>query len=127
MPHSAVVANLFGPVNRVPGVVNGGRVETALGFFDADGMADGATANVFIRPEGVILTPVQDTPANGARTATVRAARLLGRSSHLRLTCDNQSGIAELLARVSGVFLPETGAQLTVELDGAQVFVFPAE
>ncbi len=132
-PVNAHVAALFGPVNRIGGVVRKGMVSTPLGDFDAPGMTDGAEAVILIRPEGLHITPSgefgSEVPA-GARVVTVNSSRLLGRSSHLRLTCcaDGQGNSPLILhARVSGAFLPEAGSSVAMKVDGNQVFVFPAD
>jgi iron(III) transport system ATP-binding protein len=51
-PASRFAADFVGAASLLPARVAGGRVETALGSFDADGHADGAYLAVF-RPEGV--------------------------------------------------------------------------
>lgn len=128
-PANAFVANLFGPVNKLLGTVKNGHAETVLGSFATDGLADGTAVNVFIRPEGLKLAQVDTATADGERVATVLSARLLGRSSHVRLRCsDHEDGVTpEMQARVPGVFLPEESSQVGVALDPRQVFIFPAE
>ncbi|MGB0671854.1 MAG: ABC transporter ATP-binding protein, partial [Rhodospirillales bacterium] len=54
-PASAYVATLFGPVNRLESRVEAGRVSTPLGDFSAPGVADGAAAQVLVRPEGLTV------------------------------------------------------------------------
>jgi len=119
-PANAFVAALFGPLNRLEASVSGGRVDTPLGGFDAPGLAEGAPARVLIRPEGLVVGPA----ANGARV-TVVSARLLGRSSHLRLAIP---GIDEpLQALVPGVFLPEPGSPVSADANRDHSFVFAVE
>ncbi len=118
-PASAFVATLFGPVNRALATVRQGHVTTAIGTFCAPGLAEGSSAEVLVRPEGLRI----GEGANGVR-ASVVFARLLGRSSHLRLAVD---GLEEpLQALVPGVFLPVPGSPVQAHVDPAQVFVFPA-
>jgi iron(III) transport system ATP-binding protein len=117
-PKSPFVAALFGPLNRLDGIVRDGRVATPLGPVHAPGMAEAAAARVLVRPEGIRV-------ATGAGHGRVVTARLLGRCSHLRLAVD---GAAEpLQALVPGVFLPEQGAVVSVGLDPAHAFVFAAD
>jgi iron(III) transport system ATP-binding protein len=117
-PTDAFVAALFGPLNRIPGRVRGGRVETPVGSFDASGVTDGTGVELLVRPEGVQV----DGIASGV-SVSVQFARLLGRSSHLRLRV---AGIEEpLQALVPGVFLPETGSTLSARIDPKLAFVFP--
>ncbi|MDH5748428.1 MAG: ABC transporter ATP-binding protein [Rhodospirillales bacterium] len=132
-PVNAYVAALFGPVNRISGSVRNGLVSTSLGNFDAPGIAEGAGAVILIRPEGLHLAPPAEFGAEipaGAKDVTVDSARLLGRSSHLRLICcaDGQGNSPVILhARISGAFLPDAGSSVSMTVDRNQVFVFPAE
>jgi iron(III) transport system ATP-binding protein len=101
-------------------VVRGGEAETPLGTFDASWLAEGTAAQVMIRPEGLAIA------ANGnGIPATVIFARMLGRSSHLRLAVP---GIGEPLQVLApGVFLPEDGAAVAIQVDRKQAFVFSDE
>lgn len=123
-PVNAFVATLFGPVNRLTAVVGGGRVRTPLGDFDAPGMDDGTVAEILIRPEGLGLVPYE---APSKAPATVLSARLLGRSSHVRLRlADGENGRGtDLRARAAGVYLPAKGTRVSVVVDPKQAFVFP--
>jgi iron(III) transport system ATP-binding protein len=123
-PRDAFVASLFGPVNRLEATVRGGTVDTPLGILPAPGLGDGSAVVVMIRPEGIVISLDGPHEGRGAR-ATAVAARLLGRSSHLRLVVD---GAPEpLQALVPGVCLPTPSQTLTARLDPRQSFVFPAE
>jgi len=125
-PASAFVAALFGPVNRLTGRVQGGRVETALGAFPAPGLAEGAACQVLIRIEGVRAAPPGAEPpgVGGTVTLNVIDARSLGRASILHLA-DGDGGLS-VQARIPGVFLPEPGQPVAVWTNPAQTFVFPA-
>src|SRR3546814_17104185 len=52
-PASAFVAEFFSEVNRMPGRVGGGFVQTPLGPVRAGGIPDGTTVQVLVRPEGI--------------------------------------------------------------------------
>ena len=55
-------------------------------------------------------------------------AKLLGRSSLLHICAHGAGGWeAHLHARVPGVFLPEEGQPVLIQLDPSQVFVFSAD
>lgn len=125
-PASAFVTEFFSEVNRVPGCVAGGYVETPLGRVRAEGIADGADVQVLVRPEGVRLGS-GGTNGSGApaKTATVVAARMLGRASLVHMSVDGPTGPLHLHARVPGRFLPRDTANLSVTLDPEQTFVFP--
>ena len=126
-PCNAFVTGLFGPANRLRGVVHHGHVETPIGVFDAPGLGEGCPARVLIRPEAVNLTRGENADAAGIR-GRVTSAWLLGRSSYLRVCCCDEATQEEihLRARVAGVFLPENGTSVSVRIDEENVFVFDA-
>lgn len=125
-PADAFVASLFGPLNRLSGRVRAGRIETPVGAADAPGFADGARVQVLVRPEGVQAVEVANSGGGGKEGAAgdgrIVTARLLGRCSHLRIAVE---GLEEpLQALAPGVFLPDPGTPVIVQLDGRHVFVF---
>lgn len=125
-PVNDYVAGLFGPINQVPGTVTAGAVETPIGRFEAANFPDGSPVQVLIRPEGISLT-VAEEGASGSSAATVLSARLVGRSTFVRIGCrgGETTGGFELRARIPGVFLPELGSAVSVRVNPSQAFVFP--
>ncbi|MBT3358858.1 MAG: ABC transporter ATP-binding protein [Rhodospirillales bacterium] len=125
-PANAFVATLFGPVNRLLGVVRNKLVETPLGLFDAPDLTDGTSAQILVRLEDMRVA--EESPGQNTGTPVrVLSARLLGRSSHLRLSAGNENANGVIVqSRVPGVFLPATGADLRVNIDRTKAFVFPA-
>jgi iron(III) transport system ATP-binding protein len=127
-PASAFVARFFGQLNEYVARVEGGAVATPFGPVSVPDRPDGARVRVLVRPEGLKLVSDVDT----RRPAKIVAARLLGRSSWVHL-CFGQAaaeGAADhnhFHARVPGRFLPPEGDVLGIELDPAQVFVFPVD
>ncbi|MEQ8194521.1 MAG: ABC transporter ATP-binding protein [Rhodospirillales bacterium] len=137
-PANAYVAALFGPVNRLNGVVAQNHVDTPLGRFDAGHLTDGTRVQIFIRPEGIAVRKCRDmsdsaTPDSAAAASgtvmRVLDVNLLGRSSHVHLggIGTPQSREIHLLARVHGVFVPERGSEVEIAVDTAHAFVFSAE
>lgn len=120
-PATAFVAGFFGEINRFEAIARAGRVETPLGVLPAGAVADGAAAEVLIRPEAIRLGP----KLSGGPLARVLAARLLGRTTLVHLALDAACGQRHLHARVPGRFLPREGDFLAVSLDPEQAFVFP--
>lgn len=122
-PRNAFVADLFGQVNRLSGTVgDDAMVETVFGRFAVPGVATGTRVHILIRPEGV---NAQEAPDGGGETASVLAARPIGRSTHLRVIGSDQTTV--LQARIPGVFMPPSGAPVSLTFDENQVFVFPAD
>ena len=124
-PATPFVAGLFGPLNRLTGRVQGGRVSTPLGVFEAAHLAEGAAVQVLIRHEALRLA---DAPlTDGAmclapRPARLLAARLIGRATHLRLQA-TEGGI-ELQARIPGTVDAVPGRDVMLAVDRARAFVF---
>ncbi|MDH5410324.1 MAG: ABC transporter ATP-binding protein [Alphaproteobacteria bacterium] len=121
-PATAFVAQLFGEVNRLEGVVSDGGVVTPFGPQPAAGLPEGAEADILIRPEALYLS--KDGKGPSGRVIT---SHMLGRSSlvHLSVEDGTVTGL-HLHARMPGRFLPEEGQLLSVTLDTSQTFVFPA-
>ena len=118
-PNSAFVAGFIGEVDRLEGTVQEGAVATALGPVPAPQLTEGAAALILVRPEGLVL---HQPPRPGLPQARVLDARLLGRTSLIKIALDG--GLA-LQSRMPGDFLPEPGASVSVELDRRRVHVFP--
>lgn len=126
-PADPFVAGFFGEVNRMPGVVSDGIVNSALGPIKAAGFSNGARVEIVVRPEALELAAAPAS-ASGPGTAVVEAARMLGRSSLVHLFARDAAGEeVHLHARRPGRFLPDENTVLSVTLDRSQAFVFPAE
>ena len=125
-PENTFVTSLFGPVNKLNGVVEDGSVTTPIGTLKVPDLADGCAVDILIRPEGlrVLLSSGKQPSGNPAQ---VVSAHLLGRSSHIRLTATDTDGSEiPLQARIPGVFLPASGTPASVWIDERQAYVFPA-
>ena len=117
-PADAFVAAFFGDVNRFAGIVADGAVETPIGSVSADGIADGVTVTVLVRPEAFILGAEGDIPG------TVLSARFLGRSSLVDVRFFEDTAPA-IRIHVSGRYLPSVGDSVAVTCDISQTFIFP--
>ena len=109
-------------------MVAGGAVATPVGSFPAPGLAEGTRAEVMIRPAAITFAP---PAAAGPPPVEVRIeqARLLGRSTHLRLLTAAAGGGAPafLQARIPGVHMLDKGTPVKIRINPAQSFVFPLE
>jgi len=123
-PLNAFVAELFSDVNRIRGVVRNGRVETALGDVAANEFADGTEVEALVRPDSLILGPVEEGGASG----TVLAARMLGESSLVHLGVAQGADVEDLHlhVRIPSRSRPREGNTVGITLDTDRVFVFPA-
>jgi iron(III) transport system ATP-binding protein len=92
---------------------------------DARDFAEGDAVDVLVRPEAVRVVGVGE-PSPEHNRSHVIASRLLGRYSLLHLCVHGGAQEMHLHARVHGLFLPEAGQTVELDLDDGQVFVFPA-
>jgi len=123
-PKDPFVSSLFGTLNKFSGIVENNFVKTAMGSFAAGDLKSGDVAQVLIRPEGITLSKQQ----NKGVKLRVLLARSLGHSSHLSLTFDAPEAGApkEILVRMPGVFLPDTGSFVWAQVNDGHGFVFAA-
>ncbi len=127
-PAEPFVAELFGPINKCEGRVADGRIETALGAFDAHGIADGALAQVLLRPEHIVVSANPEIAIADGLHATggrVLSAHPLGSSSHLHIMIKGADGEDQLLhVRAPGVALPGIGSRVSLWADHGAAFIF---
>jgi iron(III) transport system ATP-binding protein len=121
-PADRYVATFLGEVNRLPARIQGGMAETAIGSLPAAGLAEGAAAEVLVRPEGLRVG------AATAREAEVEACRLLGATTMVHLALpDGAGGLLHLHARMPPGGRLARGERVTVSIDPERAFVFPPE
>jgi iron(III) transport system ATP-binding protein len=123
-PATAFVARFLGETTVFEGIVQDGRIETPLGAVPAGGLADGAMAEVHVRPEHVqVLAPEAGQP--GLVRGTLREARLLGAVTALRVDVpDRAGGTATIQALRIGLVTVAAGDEVAVRLDPALALVF---
>ncbi|MFC7477050.1 ABC transporter ATP-binding protein [Dankookia sp. GCM10030260] len=122
-PVDPFVATFLGEVNRLPAMVRGGRVETAIGALPPRPGADRGEgpAQVLLRPEGLLVQ------AEGGTPAEVEACRLLGATTLVHLAvADGAGGLLHLHARLPPGIRLARGQRVTVAMDPERAFVFPA-
>jgi len=121
-PESAFAASFFGDVNIIDGTAEGGGVITPLGTLAAP-FQDGCRVRVFVRPEGLGLTPEPNGDAADA-TAEIIASHMLGPVSLVRLKMDGVD--VPVTARSENGGRWKAGQRVRIRLDPARSFVFPA-
>ena len=124
-PVDEFVATLFGPVNRVEGIVSSGGVDSPLGRIDTDGMDDGSEVDVLIRPEGLVLGTEGNGGAGGV-PVEVLSTRLLGNSNIIVIQTGGDNG-PEFKARVTEDFDPFEAGPIQARIDARHAFVYPKE
>ena len=119
-PANPFVAGFFGPLNRFKGWVLAGRVSTPLGPVVAERLADGTPVDVLIRPEALrLFKQRRATRDDGLR---VRRIRDLGTNRVLELQVPDGPLIT---VRMTSSADFEAGDKVAVEVDAAQVYVYP--
>jgi iron(III) transport system ATP-binding protein len=125
-PADPFVAAFLGEVNRMPALLRGGVVETALGSMARPrgcGLPDGP-AELLLRPEG-LRVGLLDGAMPGVM-AEVEACRLLGATTLVHLAVpDGVGGVLHLHARLPPGAVLRRGQRVTVALDPERAFVFP--
>jgi iron(III) transport system ATP-binding protein len=118
-PADLAAARFFSELNEVPAIVRDRVAESAVGRFPAPDMADGASAVIAIRPQGISLRPVGSGIAGRLTTR-----RFLGEIELLELTVN---GVEQpLLARVRERVYPPPDSAVGIAIDPAEVLVFAA-
>ena len=121
-PNTKFVAEFFGEVNRVEGVVAKDKVITPIGDFSAPKtLVHGSAASVVIRHEALIIDA-----GNDGVVGEVMESRLLGQASLIHLSVPTGRDDIHLHARIPGLNSIEVGSQVRVRVDPAQAFVFPS-
>jgi len=121
-PHHEFVAKLFGMMNRFDGVVSGGRIDTPLGPVQTE-LDDGVSAQVLIRPEGLILE--SDAMVKGV-PVEVTSSHLLGHDNIVRARITDLD-CKELYIRVHHTFEAELISDFSVRIDPEYAFAFPID
>ncbi len=119
-PASPFVAGFFGAPNRFKGWVLAGEVSTPLGPLPVDNQVDGTAVDVLIRPEA--LRPIKSL--GGSQLCfEVHRIRDLGTNRVLELKLPDGP---LLTVRMTSYADFEAGDTVTVDVDPAQVHIYPA-
>ncbi len=121
-PKSKFVAEFFGEVNLIPGIIKNGKIETLLGNFDTKGFPEEKPVNLIIRHEGIKLV---DRKENKIPHAKVLETRLLGRFSLIHLQIEKGKSKLHLHARVPGLSYLKPETIIGIEIDSVQSYIFP--
>jgi iron(III) transport system ATP-binding protein len=118
-PVDLFAARFFCDFNEVEGIVQGGLVSTPAGVFPAAHLAEGASAIVCIRPQGVRLRPPEF-----CLPGRVVSRRFLGEVDLVHVAVQGLD--RPLQARVRGHARPQAGQDVGVDIDQHEVLVFAA-
>ena len=121
-PKSKFVAEFFGEVNLIPGVINNGKIRTILGDFHSHQYENETPVNIIIRHEGIKLIDVKDDQMPQAK---VLETRLLGRYSLIHLQIEKNNTKIHLHARIPGLSYLKPNSIIGIEIDVVQSYIFP--
>jgi iron(III) transport system ATP-binding protein len=116
-PKTLFAASFFSEVNLLDGVASGGKVATALGTFDAAGIADNKAVDVAIRLPGVIVSP-----NGGPVEARVLSRRFLGVVDMFTLAVKGAD--LPIRARVRADLIPTGLREVSVSINERDTLVF---
>lgn len=119
-PNNIFVARMFSAMNEIPSKVVNGKMDTALGVFDAGGLADGTDAVMCVRERGIQLVPAGDGIAG-----RVVHVKFLGDAAVVEIAIDGLD--KPLRARVAEPDCPERGVDVGLVIDDQMVLVLEAD
>ncbi|WP_350334161.1 ABC transporter ATP-binding protein [Coralliovum pocilloporae] len=118
-PKSLFAARFFSPMNEIEGWVSNGVVRTAVGYFPANDLDEGAVVTVGIRPQAVKISAAANGPYG-----RVISRRFAGEIDHVNIAV---SGLDKsLVAHMRAGHSVEPGTDVRLEFDSRDVVVFPA-
>jgi iron(III) transport system ATP-binding protein len=118
-PVDILAARFFSDFNEVEGVCRRGQVTTPIGIFKADGIAEGASAVVCVRPQGVRLRP-----PGFCLPGRVLSRRFLGEVDLVQVAVQ---GLEQpLQARTREASRAPVGQDVGVDIEHDEVLVFAA-
>lgn len=118
-PVDLFAARFFSELNQMEGKVTGAGIETPVGVLAAEGLPEGETVDVCVRPQGVILNAAGLCGVPGR----IRAKRFVGEVDLLSIAIDGLNH--PLQARVRAGSQWDQGMDVAITTDPKDVLVFP--
>jgi iron(III) transport system ATP-binding protein len=127
-PVNRFVAGFVGEANLLPGEVRHGEVQTMVGRFRAggDALADGARAEVLLRPEQLHMLPVEKLSSPPRPEAVLTIVRRVFHGSEVHHVLRSASGLEIEAATPSSATLP-VGTEVIAHARARTVPVYPLE
>ncbi len=132
-PKSAFIAEFFGEINILEGIVKEGSVSTVLGTFDCSQRFNNKKVKIVIRDEAIKLysaTKINLNPKDKSNYIKssyyghVMEARLLAGSSLVHLSIKVDELDFHIHARIPGLNFFKVDEKVIVETDPTQIFIF---
>ena len=127
-PVNRFVAGFVGEANLLPGEVRHGEVQTLVGRFRAgdDALADGARAEVLLRPEQLHMLPVEKLSSPPRPEAVLTIVRRVFHGSEVHHVLRSPSGLEIEAATPSSATLA-VGTRVIAHARAREVPVYPLE
>ena len=127
-PVNRFVAGFVGEANLLPGEVRHGEVQTMVGRFRAgsDALADGARAEVLLRPEQLHMLPVEKLSSPPRPEAVLTIVRRVFHGSEVHHVLRSASGLEIEAATPSSATLP-VGSEVIAHARAREVPVYPID
>ena len=127
-PVNRFVAGFVGEANLLPGEVRHGEVQTMVGRFRAGGeaLADGARAEVLLRPEQLHMLPVEKLSSPPRPEAVLTIVRRVFHGSEVHHVLRSASGIEIEAATPSSATLA-VGTEVIAHARAREVPVYPLD
>ena len=132
-PKSAFIAEFFGEINILEGIVKEGSVSTVLGTFNCSQRFNNKKVKIVIRDEAIKLFSANKINLNTKdKTNFVKSlyygfvmeARLLAGSSLVHLSLKVDESNFHIHARIPGLNFFKVDEKVIVETDPTQIFIF---
>ena len=129
-PSTSFVARFVGTVNEIPGVVgsDGKSVEvggTTIASAGAERFAPGADVQALVRPEGLLVAPLDGTSERGF-PGTVVTAAFQGAVVRVKVRLDGNDALVSVDAPVDSIEHPNQGDRVRVQVAAHRAFIEPA-
>jgi iron(III) transport system ATP-binding protein len=127
-PVNRFVAGFVGEANLLPGEVRHGEVQTLIGRFRAggDALADGARAEVLLRPEQLHMLPVEKLSSPPRPEAVLTIVRRVFHGSEVHHVLRSPSGLEIEAATPSSATLA-VGTEVIAHARAREVPVYPVD
>jgi iron(III) transport system ATP-binding protein len=127
-PVNRFVAGFVGEANLLPGEVRDGEVQTLVGRFRAgtDALADGARAEVLLRPEQLHMLPVEKLSSPPRPEAVLTIVRRVFHGSEVHHVLRSASGLEIEAATASSATLA-VGTEVIAHARAREVPVYPLD